>query len=102
MKKADTAIAPSQGPLGSMAGFEARAPRVRHLLRQPLTLVGAAFVLAIIVCGVFAPVLEPYSYSAGRLSDALQGPSRLHPLGTDWVGRDVLSRIIYGARSAAL
>jgi peptide/nickel transport system permease protein len=93
-------------PVASQPKFavdlRARVPRRRYFLRQPTAIVGAILVLGIIVCAAFAPVLAPYRYSAGSLSVALEGPSRAHLLGTDWVGRDVLSRVIYGARSAVL
>jgi len=85
-----------------VAGPPVRSPRLPAFFHQPLALAGALLVITILVCALFAPLLAPYSYAAGKLGDALQGPTRAHILGTDWVGRDVLSRIIYGARSAAL
>ena len=70
----------------------------RWLLRRPPTLLGAATVPAVIVVGLAAPLLAPYDPLAINIGDRLQGLSRAHPLGTDHLGRDLLSRIIYGAR----
>lgn len=71
---------------------------VRWLLRRPLTLVGAAIVLIVIITGLAAPLLAPYDPLVIDIGARLQPLSRAHPLGTDQLGRDILSRIIYGAR----
>ena len=61
--------------------------------------VGALVVVAMLIfTAVFAGVLAPYPYDYSVISEALQFPSPAHPLGTDAVGRDFLSRMIYGAR----
>lgn len=70
----------------------------RWLLRRPLTLLGAAIVLVVIVVGLAAPLLAPYDPLAIDIVNRLHPLSRAHPLGTDHLGRDLLSRIIYGAR----
>ena len=57
-----------------------------------------AFVLLLVVMAVFAPLLAPYDPYAQDLLARLQPPSSAHWLGTDDYGRDVLSRLIYGAR----
>jgi peptide/nickel transport system permease protein len=66
--------------------------------RQPLGLVGAMLVLALIAVAALAPTLAPYDYAETRVLERLQGPSQRHLLGTDQFGRDVFSRIIYGTR----
>jgi peptide/nickel transport system permease protein len=71
---------------------------LRWLLRHPLTLLGAGIVLAVVVVGLAAPLLAPYDPLALDIANRLQPLSRAHPLGTDHLGRDMLSRIIYGAR----
>lgn len=58
-----------------------------------LTIIGLVFLVA-----VFAPLLAPYDPAAIEVSAKLQAPSWIHPLGTDQLGRDVLSRMLYGAR----
>ncbi len=59
---------------------------------------GAAIVLGWALVAIFAPWLAPYDPIAHNLPEKLQGPNLLHPLGTDNVGRDILSRVIHGAR----
>ena len=54
--------------------------------------------IAIISVGIFAPIIAPYSPFEGNLSDALQPPSSEHIFGTDKLGRDVFSRVVYGTR----
>jgi peptide/nickel transport system permease protein len=66
--------------------------------RKPLGAIGGALVLLMLVVAAAAPVLAPYEYDVGEASVRLQGPSLAHPFGTDASGRDMLSRIIYGAR----
>jgi peptide/nickel transport system permease protein len=60
--------------------------------------VGLAIVLLFIVSAIFSPQIAPYSPIASDLSLYVTPPTNAHPLGTDDVGRDVLSRIIYGTR----
>jgi peptide/nickel transport system permease protein len=71
---------------------------LRWLLRRPLTLLGAGIVLAVVAVGLAAPLLAPYDPLALDIANRLQPLSRAHPFGTDHLGRDLLSRIIYGAR----
>ena len=66
--------------------------------RKPLGAIGGAIVLVMIFTAIFAEQIAPYPYDAGRGVDRLQGPSRSHLLGTDNLGRDIFSRIVYGAR----
>ena len=60
--------------------------------------IGGAIVLLFVLTGLLAPTLAPYDPNAVSIRDALQPPSRAHLLGTDNNGRDLLSRIVYGAR----
>jgi ABC-type dipeptide/oligopeptide/nickel transport system permease subunit len=61
---------------------------------------GLFLVLLMVVAALFAPILAPYSYSAQNLDNVNQPPSLAHPMGTDQFGRDILSRVIWGARTA--
>jgi peptide/nickel transport system permease protein len=70
----------------------------RFLRRNPLVVVGTVVVLAWIVMSVAAPLLSPYGPLAQRVVDRLQPPSATHPFGTDALGRDILSRVLYGGR----
>ncbi len=70
----------------------------RRLRRNRAAMAGAAVVVIFVVLAFLAPVLVPFSPVQGDFGDRLRAPSRTHWLGTDELGRDVLSRIIFGAR----
>jgi oligopeptide transport system permease protein len=74
----------------------------RRFLRNRLATVGLCVVAVFIIFAVFADVLAPTPYDRIVLSETLQFPSARHWLGTDQVGRDLLSRIIFGARTSLL
>jgi peptide/nickel transport system permease protein len=71
---------------------------VRLTLRKPMGLLGAAIILVMILMALFAGVIAPYDPYELRSSMLFTPPGPEFPLGTDDYGRDVLSRIIYGAR----
>lgn len=71
---------------------------VRALRRSKSALIGGCIVLAVLVIAVLAPVFAPYDPQEIEVPRRLQGPSGAHPFGTDNMGRDILSRVIYGAR----
>jgi len=75
---------------------------LRRLSRNRLATLGLGIVLLMLLVGIFGPWLAPYSYRAQNLYFANRPPSLAHPLGTDALGRDVLSRIIWGARTALI
>lgn len=82
-------------------GLAAEAGRWwRRFARSKGALFGLAVFLAIVVMAVFANVLAPYDPLAQGVGASLAGPSLTHWAGTDSFGRDMLSRIIYGARIA--
>ncbi len=79
------------------------SPFVRVVLRilgNPPAAVGAVIIFLVFFAAIFAPVLAPYPYDKQDLSAVEQPPSAAHWLGTDQLGRDVFSRLIWGARSA--
>lgn len=61
-------------------------------------MLGLAVVLMFVLAGVFAPILAPYDYDKADFGKARQGPSSEHILGNDELGRDMLSRLLFGAR----
>ena len=71
---------------------------VRLWREKSLGTVGGIIVLTLILVAIFADFLTPYPYTEQHPVDRLQAPSAQYLLGTDHVGRDLLSRIIYGAR----
>ena len=84
----------------------ARATRTRRVLkfcrRELLGTFGLLLVLLIAITGIFAELLAPYSPTANDFGAMMEAPSAAHPLGTDQFGRDLLSRIIFGARTAMI
>ena len=75
---------------------------IRLWTEKPLGTACGMVVLLLILVGIFADVLAPYPYDEIHLVDRLQGSSARYPLGTDQVGRDLLSRLIQGARLSLL
>jgi peptide/nickel transport system permease protein len=71
---------------------------VRRLLRHRGAVAGLVVILLFFAAAVLAPLLSPYDPLAQDLNRRLQGPSSAHPLGTDDFGRDIFSRVMYGAR----
>ncbi|HEX8966242.1 MAG TPA: ABC transporter permease [Chloroflexota bacterium] len=68
------------------------------ITRKPLGALGAALILLFLVLAIGAQWLAPYAYDVGTAADRLRSPSLAHPFGTDANGRDLLSRVIWGAR----
>ena len=69
---------------------------------RPLPVIGLAIIVAMLVAAVFAPVIAPHNPYKMNILNKLQSPSLTHPLGTDSLGRDTLSRIIYGSRTSLI
>lgn len=84
--QADTTAAP--GRAGMLVG----------ILRRRSTIVAGGFLLLLILAALLAPVISPYDPDAQEIVNRLQPPNADHLLGTDDYGRDVLSRLVHGAR----
>ncbi len=74
----------------------------RRFLRRPMAVAGSAVVLVFVATAIFAPLIAPYSPSATDFYAILGHPSGKHLLGTDELGRDIFSRIVYGSRASML
>jgi peptide/nickel transport system permease protein len=72
------------------------------LRRRPLALIALALLIVIVACCLAAPLVAPDAPNAEDLLNNLQGPSAAHWLGTDELGRDILSRLLYGGRATML
>jgi len=78
-----------------------RLPKpVRGFLRRPLAVLGLVLVLGMVLAALFAPLLAPHAPTKADFGAILAAPSAKHPLGTDELGRDVLSRLLFGARAS--
>lgn len=75
---------------------------VSRFMAQRLPMAALGIIVLIVLAAIFAPLLARYPFEAGDLNQTLKGPSGAHWLGTDDVGRDVLSRMLYGARTTLL
>ena len=75
---------------------------IRRLIQNRAAMVGGITILVLIILAVFAPWIAPYSYSYQNLDIGAAPPSAEHLLGTDVLGRDLLSRLLYGARISLL
>jgi len=71
---------------------------VRLVREKPLGTIGGAIVLLLLLVGIFADFLAPQGYNEFSLIDSLNPPSAKYYFGTDELGRDIFSRVIYGAR----
>lgn len=94
--------APGRRDLAPRAGGGLWRDAVRRLRRNRLAVAGGAVVVLLCLLAVFADVLAPYPYTRTDFGRVVEGPSRDYLLGTDQLGRDMLSRIIYGARVSML
>ena len=93
----DAAYAPTMstlaGPRPALVTF-----LIRLVREKPLGAVGGAVFLVFLLCGIFADFLAPYGVNETNMAHRLEAPSWDFPLGTDHLGRDVLSRILIGAQ----
>ncbi len=96
----NAAAIPAAPPRNRAVRWNVAKSPVQWLARQRLALIiPATLLLTIIVVSLLAGVIAPYNPNQLDMQDMLAGPSWKHPLGTDQLGRDVLSRILYGGRT---
>jgi len=77
-----------------------RIPLLGDVLRQPLGAIGFMIVLVFVTSVIFAPLIAPYDYTRQDIPNRMEGPSETYWLGTDHLGRDIFSRLVYGSRIA--
>ena len=70
----------------------------RRMCKNKMSVLGAIIIIALLILAIFAPYIAPYHYAEGSLKDNYAKPGDKYLLGADFMGRDVLSRIIYGTR----
>ena len=93
-------LTPAVAEPGAVAAGQAGLRRffARLVREQPLGTAGGIVILLLVLVSIFADSLAPYRYEEIHLRDRLQAPTSAYLLGTDHVGRDLLSRLIHGAR----
>mgnify|MGYP001767580108 FL=1 len=75
---------------------------LRRITNHNLAFVGLIILIPMFLCAVLAPIISPHDPVEPDLKNILVGPSWSHPFGTDMLGRDVFSRVIYGSRISLL
>ncbi len=88
--------------LPEIGGRSYWAISLRRLLRKKIGVTCLSIILLMYGAGILAPLVTPYGYNDQNLAIAKQGPSISHPFGTDRLGRDILTRIIYGLRTTVI
>lgn len=95
MKKTET----EDQRLSELGEADGLSQKLRRLGQQnKLAVVSAVVIVLLILAAILAPVLTPYAFDEGDILNRLSSPSAAHLLGTDETGRDVLTRMLYGAR----
>lgn len=74
--------------------------KLKAFVRNRNLFIGTIMVLIVVLIAVFADFIAPFPYTQAHMADKMQGPSAAYWFGTDELGRDMLSRVIYGARPA--
>jgi len=96
-----TAVPTGQGGTGQ-SGTVVRSTVIRRLFRNPLGLVAMTILLAISLLAILAPVLAPFDQNYANIAKTLAAPDSVNILGTDSAGRDVWSRLLFGAQLTLL
>jgi peptide/nickel transport system permease protein len=103
LREADLpAVGPAAWPVAAERSESPLAQGLRRLVRNKSALVGAGIVAVLVVVALFADVLAPQNPTASDQTRTFLSPSWDHPLGTDQLGRDMLSRVIHGSRISLL
>ncbi len=89
-------------PIAEEVGERPWQRAIRVLAKRKMALFGLGVVLFFVVVAILAPLISPYDPLATSWSAVRKAPSLLHPFGTDEIGRDVLARVIWGARASLL
>ncbi|MEQ1943735.1 ABC transporter permease [Mesorhizobium sp. VNQ89] len=92
----------SVAELGASNPDRLRFPRLRAMMSDPVIAIAVLLVAGFFITAAFAPWIAPYSPTKIDVLNKLQPPSAAHWFGTDHLGRDLLSRVIFGARTALM
>jgi len=103
MKNKDISTTPVSTDFLEMPGRISEFQRFRRVFfGRRVVIFGFVIIVVLIIAAIFAPLLAPYDPYQQDLKSALQHPNAAHWLGTDEIGRDVLSRLIYGTRTSLM
>ena len=94
--------APGAGDALASARARRRRRMRRRFMQRKTAVVGGALSLLFVLVAVLAPLVAPYSPSASDFQTVLVSPSPSHPFGTDELGRDIFSRVVFGARASIM
>ncbi|MGH8889387.1 MAG: ABC transporter permease [Acidothermaceae bacterium] len=97
---ATTAEVPSTRPSDDIGELPTTQRLLTRLMHRPLGVVSLAILVLLVVSAIFAPLIAPHSPDAISVIDRFHGPSSAHWFGTDELGRDLLSRLLFGGRIA--
>lgn len=93
-------------PAATLEEAPALRPRrlrfLRRLLRRPVAVAGLVVILTVYLAGILAPWVAPYGFNETDFRNRFSGPTWEHPLGTDRLGRDLLSRVIWSAQTTTI
>ncbi|MBB4303547.1 peptide/nickel transport system permease protein [Rhodobium orientis] len=89
-------------PADPVVGGGHRKSALQQVLSQPSAVIGGSIVVFFVLVAIFAPLLSPFDPNASDWLAIRQAPSAVHWFGTDDLGRDILSRILFGARASLL
>ena len=89
---------PIQARVTQKSPMKIKSDTLKKLTRDKRAVSCTLFLFSIVLIGIFAPLLAPYNPEEIFYDSVLQGPNKEHLLGTDSIGRDILSRLIYGVR----
>ncbi|MFQ5879708.1 MAG: ABC transporter permease, partial [Dehalococcoidia bacterium] len=101
MARAELAEAAADGRLATLA-HHPFVLATRRLLRRRVAMVALVIILVIYLSGLLAPWAAPYSFREIDLGNVFAGPSLEHPFGTDRLGRDILSRVMWSAQTTVI
>lgn len=101
MSSSTAPLTPSSASLGQ-SGTVVRSSPFRRLLKNPMGLIALTVLIVMVVLALFAPVLAPFDENFANISKTLASPDSTNILGTDSAGRDVWSRLLYGAQLTLL
>jgi peptide/nickel transport system permease protein len=94
-------VEPDEAPR-TAGGQSYWALSTRRLLRKKLAMICLSVILVLYGSAMLSPLVTPYSYTTQDLLNSKQGPTWAHPFGTDRLGRDMMTRVIYGLRTTVI